>query len=247
MNYRPLQTKLLITIQRPGLWVLSFILMLCAIVLMAGLAFAYGQRVAGYDKAEAISYIEDLEQQIEVLKSQNTESERQTAMLERNNTIDDGASDQLKISLSEAQAEAMELRKELTFYKSIISPGDTKRSLMIQTIQLKPDTTKIGDYQYQIMVSQRGRNDEIARGNIEVTLGGSDAGQIKVFKLSDVSKEAKNPINFGFKYFQKFSGTITLPETFQPEYMRVMVKARSSKIDPIDEQFAWADLTAAGE
>jgi len=246
MNYKPLPTRTLITIQRPGLWLLNFFILLGVIALMIWLAFAYGQRVAGYDKNEAISYIEDLELQIEELKSQNTESQRQAAMLERNSTIDGGASDQLKISLAEAQAEVLELRKELTFYKSIISPGDTKRSLMIQTIQLKPET-KIGEYQYQIMVSQRGRNDDIARGSIEVTVSGTQAGQAKVFQLSEVSSEAKNPINFGFKYFQKFSGTITLPETFKPEYMRVMVKARSSKIDPIDEQFAWADLTAAGE
>ena len=121
MNYRPLQTRILITIQRPGLWILSFFLLLCAIALIAWLAFAYGQRAAGYDKNEAITYINDLEQQIEDLKFQFTESERQTAMLERNSTIDGGASEQLKISLSEAQAESLELKKELTFYKSIIT------------------------------------------------------------------------------------------------------------------------------
>ena len=246
MSYKPLQTRILITIQRPGLWVLSFFLLLGAAALMAWLAFAYGQRVAGYDKTEAISYIEDLEQQIEGLKVENTESQRQAAMLERNSTIDGGASDQLKISLTEAQAESLELKKELTFYKSIISPGDTKRSLMIQTIQLKPGTVN-GTYQYQIMISQRGRNDNFARGNIDVTLGGTDTGQAKVIKLSEVSKEAKKPIRFNLKYFQKFEGVLTLPETFQPEFMRVKVKSKTRKIDPIDEQFAWADLTAAGE
>lgn len=246
MNYRPLQTRILITIQRPALWALSFFLLLCAVALITWLAFAYGQRVAGYDKNEAIAYIEDLEQQIEDLKFQFTESEHQTTMLERNSTIDDGASEQLKISLSEAQAESLELKKELTFYKSIITPGDTKRSLMIQTIHLKSDT-KAGDYQYQIMVSQRGRNDRFARGAIEVTLGGKEAGQTQVIKLSEVSKDTTSPIRFGFKYFQKFNGTITLPGTFQPEFMRVIVKPKSSTIDPVDEQFSWADLTAVGE
>ena len=246
MNYKPLQTRILISIQRPGLWLLNFFFMLCAIAFICWLAFAYGQRVAGYDKTEAISYIEDLEGQVKKLKLETSESQRQTAMLERNSTIDDGASDQLKISLTEAQAESLELRKELTFYKSIISPGDTKRSLIIQTIQLKHDPVN-GTYQYQIMITQRGRNDRFARGSIDVTLGGTEAGQAKVIKLSEVSKETKNPIRFGLKYFQKFNGVITLPVTFQPEFMRVKVKAKSSKIDPIDEQFAWADLTAAGE
>ena len=246
MNYKPLETRILITIQRPGLWVLNFFLMLCAIAFICWLAFAYGQRVAGYDKNEAAAYIEDLELQIADLKLQYTESQRQTAMLERNSTIDGGASEQLKISLSEAQAESLELKKELTFYKSIITPGDTKRSLMIQTIHLK-DGANTGDYQYQIMVSQRGRNDRFARGSIDVVLGGTEAGQAKVIKLSEVSKDAKNPIKFGFKYFQKFGGTITLPAAFQPEFMRVKVKPKSGKIDPIDEQFSWADLTAGGE
>ena len=245
MNYKPLETRILITIQRPGLWFLNFLLMLCVIAFICWLAFAYGQRVAGYDKNEAITYIEDLEQQIADLNLKFTESQRQTAMLERNSTIDGGASDQLKISLAEAQAESLELKKELTFYKSIITPGDTKRSVMIQTIQLKANAT--GGYEYKIMVSQRGRNDRFARGSIDVTLGGSEAGQAKVIKLSEVSKEAKKPIRFGFKYFQKFGGTITLPATFQPEFMRVKVKPKSSKIDPIDEQFSWADLTAVGE
>lgn len=245
MNYSALETRILITIQRPSLWVLSFFCLLAAIALMSWLSFAYGQRVAGYDKSEAASYISDLESQIDNLSSQNTESQRKNAMLERNSTIDDGASEQLKISLSKVQVEALELKKELTFYKSIITPGDGKRSLLIQTIQLKQDA-KTGDYQYKIMVSQRGRNDRFARGSITVTLGGTEAGQTKILKLSEVSAEVKKPIRFGFKYFQKFSGTITLPATFKPEYMRVKVKARSSKIVPIDERFSWADLTAGG-
>lgn len=245
MNYKPVRSRVLITIQRPGLWVLNLLIMLGVIALLLWAAFMYGQRVAGYDKSEAIGYIEGLEQQIVDLRVQNTESQRQAAMLERNSTIDDGASDQLKISLTEAQEEVLELKKELAFYKSIIAPGESKRSLMIQTIQLKTDVN--GDHQYKIMVSQRGRNDNFARGSIDVTIGGSEAGQVKVIKLSDVSKDAKNPIGFSFKYFQKFEGSMTLPATFQPEYMRVKVKPRSSKIDPIDEQFAWADLTAGGE
>lgn len=245
MNYKPVQSRILITIQRPGLWVLNFLIVLCVIASMAWLSFLYGQRVAGYDKAEAVNYIEGLEQQIVDLKMQNTESQRQTAMLERNSTIDDGASDQLKISLTEAQAEVLELKKELAFYKSIIAPGESKRSLMIQTIQLRADVA--GSFQYNIVISQRGRNDNIARGSIEVTIGGTEAGKAKIIQLSDVSTDVKNPITFGFKYFQKFEGNMILPATFKPGYMQVRVKPKSSKIDSIDEQFVWADLTAGGE
>lgn len=245
MNYNPVRSRILISIQRPSLWVLSFLLLLCVVAAMGWLSFKYGQHEAGYDKSGADEYIEALQLQMEDLKVENTESQRQTAMLERNSTIDGGASEQLKISLNEAQTEAVELKKELSFYKSIITPGDTKRSLMIQTIQLKKNAN--GTYQYKIMVSQRGQNDRFARGKIDVLVGGSDTGVAKVLKLSEVSAEVKKSISFGFKYFQNFSGAMTLPATFQPEFMRVKVKPKSRKIDPIDEQFAWADLTAVGE
>jgi hypothetical protein len=245
VNYKPLQSKLLITIHRPALWLLSMAAVASFIALLIWLAFEYGQKVAGYDKGEAMTYIDDLQQQLEDALAQNTESQRQAAMLERNSVIDDGATEQLKKSLSEAQAESLELKKELSFYKSIVSPEAAKRSLAIQTIQLKPDLN--GGYQYKIMVSQRGRNDRFARGGIEVTIEGSQEGQATTLKLKEVSNEIKKPITFGFKYFQNFEGTMTLPVTFRPEFMRVQVKPKSSRIDPVDEKFAWADLTAGGE
>lgn len=245
MNYKPLQSRILITIQRPALWLASMAGIVLLVALLIGLAFEYGQKVAGYDKGEAMTYIDDLQQQLEDIQVQYTETQRQTAMLERNSVIDDGATEQLKKSLNESQAESLELKKELSFYKSIISPEQSKRSLAIQTIQLKPD--KNGGYHYKIMVSQRGRNDRFTRGKIEVVVEGFQDGKAVTLKLSEISSKLKKPLTFGFKYFQNFEGTIILPVTFRPEFVRVQVKPRSSRIDPVDEKFTWADLTAGGE
>lgn len=247
MNYKPLQTRILITVQRPALWLASFAVVLLLIAGLVFLAFEYGQKLAGFDKGEAMSYMDDLQQQLEDEKTKNTESQHQAAMLERNSVIDSDATEQLKKSLNEAQEESLELKKELSFYKSIVAPEQDKRSLAVQTIQLKPDQK--GGYQYKIMVSQRGRNDRFARGVINVTIEGSQDGQATKLKLSDVVNEIKKPLSFGFKYFQNFEGTMVLPVTFQPEFMHVRVKPRSGRIDPVDEKFTWADLTAvaAGE
>mgnify|MGYP001813820589 CR=1 FL=1 len=246
MNYRPIQSRILITVQRPALWVASLGGVLLLIAFLVYLAFEYGQKLAGYDKVEAMTYIYDLQQQLEDEKAKNAETQRQAAMLERNSAIDSDATKQLKKSLNVAQEESLELKKELNFYKSIVAPEQDKRSLAVQTIQLKPDQT--GGYQYKIMVSQRGRNDRFTRGKIVVTIEGSQDGQAKKLKLSDVVNEIKKPLSFGFKYFQNFEGTMVLPATFLPETMRVQVKPNSGRIDPVDEKFSWADLTAvAGE
>ena len=165
-------------------------------------------------------------------------------MIERNSRFDGDASAQLKETLAQAQSEALELKKELSFYKSIVAPEQGSRSLAIQTVQLKKGDD--GGFHYKIMVSQRGRNDQLARGTIDVTIEGVEMGKPVTFKLAEVSKDAKKPMKFGFKYFQNFEGVMSLPEGFQPDFIRVKVKPKTSKIKALDEQFAWSDLTAGG-
>lgn len=244
MTFKPLQTKQIITIQQPMLWLLSFVIIFCIISISLWVSFEYGRKVAGYNSADTDAYISQLQEQLEETQAEIIESNRQATMLERNSRIDDDASGQLKETLAQVQSEALELKKELSFYKSIVSPEQGGRSLAIQTIQLKKNED--GGYSYKIMVSQRGRNDQLARGSIDVSIEGVDKGQPVVLALSDVSTNVKKPMKFGFKYFQNFEGVMTLPVAFQPDSLHVKVKPSTRKIKTVDEQFAWSDLTAGG-
>jgi hypothetical protein len=244
MNTRPILTHTIITIQRPYLWLLSLLAILAVITLSIWFSFEYGRSVAGYDSAGAEAYIEQLQAQLEEAQGEIVETNRQATMLKRNSLIDDDASVQLKETLAQAQNEVLELKKELSFYKSIVAPEQGSRSIAIQTIQLKENGA--GSYSYKIMVSQRGRNDQFARGTIDVTIEGVEKGQPVTLKLAEVSNDTKKPMKFGFKYFQNFEGVIDLPAAFQPDSLRVQVKPSSGKIKSIDEQFAWSDLTAGG-
>lgn len=245
MSIKPIRTQKIITIQRPGLWLLSGVFAVFLMVIMIAGAFEYGRRVAGYDSADADAYIAQLQAQIEESQAEIIELNRKATMLERNSRIDGDASTQLKESLAQAQSEVLALKKELSFYKSIVAPEQGSRSLAIQTIQLKPDAS--GGYAYRIMVSQRGRNDRFARGTIDVSIEGvNNDGQPVTYRLSDVSNDTKKPMKFGFKYFQNFEGVMNLPDGFIPQSLRVKVNPKNSKIKAIDEQFAWSDLTAGG-
>ncbi len=241
---KPLLTRTIITIQRPQLWLLSMVAIIGMILLSLWLSFEYGRNIAGFDSANADDYIGQLQAQLEESQADIVESTRQATMLKRNSRIDDDASVQLKETLAQVQNEALELKKELSFYKSIVAPEQGSRSIAIQTIQLKQDES--GGYHYKIMVSQRGRNDRFARGTIDVTIEGVKKGQPVTLKLADVSNDTKKPMKFGFKYFQNFEGVMELPASFLPDYIRVKVKPATGKIKSIDEQFAWSDLTAGG-
>lgn len=242
MNMKPLQTRYLITIQRPLRWFTGLLVIIALVGAMIWMSYEYGRRMAGFNSSDADQVINSQQVEIETLQSKLAEYQRQTAMLERNSKIEDDTTGQLKKSLTLAQNEALELKKELAFYKSIVAPEQGKPSMVIQTIQLKKDVA--GDYDYKIMVRQQGRNDRFARGTIQVTIEGINQGAKQTLALSDVSDDASKPMNFGLKYFQNFTGKLKLPEGFVAESMRVKLKPSSKTLESVDEKFPWDDLTA---
>ncbi len=245
MSFKLDQSPTVILIRRPLLWLISFVAINCAILLLLWLAFDYGQNLAGFSSAESRAYISELEEKLKESQDKNIESSRQATMLERNSQIDDSASGELKAALVKTQNEVLTLKKELSFYKSIVSPEQGGRSLAIQTIGLKQDDD--GNYHYKLMVSQRGRNDRLVRGMVTIHIEGTnDLGEVQTLALSTVSNDTKIPMKFGFKYFQNFTGVMKLPDGFFADILHVKVKPSTGKIKAINEQFVWSDLTARG-
>ena len=249
MIFKSNQAPTVVFIRRPLLWVISFIAINCAVLLLLWLAFDYGQSLAGFSSTESRAYINELEQKLENSQDEFIATSRQATMLERNSQIVDGASGQLREALVESQNEVLELKKELSFYKSIVSPEQGERSLAIQSIQLTANDA--GGYEYKLMVSQRGKNDRFVRGKIEVSIIGvsiteDNQDEPLVISLAAVSNDTKEPMSFGFKYFQNFTGVMTLPNNFLPDSIRVEVKPSTSKVKAIKEQFVWSDLTSRG-
>jgi hypothetical protein len=62
--------------------------------------------------------------------------------------------------------------------------------------------------------------------------------------LDTVSDDAAKPMNFGFKYFQDFTGKLKLPKGFKAVSMRVKLNPRTKTLEAVDETFPWDDLTA---
>ncbi len=245
MKFKLNQSPAVILIRRPILWIISFVAINCAILFALWLAFDYGQNIAGFASADSRAYIDELEKKLEESQSKNIESSRQATMLERNSQIDDGTVAPLKLALVKTQNEVLDLKKELSFYKSIVAPEQGERNLAIQTVQLTEDDD--GNYHYKIMVSQRGRNDRVARGTVKVRIEGTnDVGEPLTLALSSVSNDTKIPMKFGFKYFQNFTGVMKLPDGFFADILHVEVKPSTGKIKTVNEQFEWSSLIARG-
>ena len=243
----PVHNRLLISIQRPYLWILSFILGIACVIVFVWASFEYGRYAAGFDLASTDEEIAMLQDEIIKLTAQNEDLQRKNAKLIRDHDIEQDAGSQINKELAKAQAQMLEMREELTFYRSIVQPNKSKRKVVIKKIQLVPDGNN--QYKYKLVLIQDGRHDVAVRGNVELSFEGKQSdGQVVRLDLPTVSvNKASKRQRFGFKYFQNFEGSIRIPEGFEPMSIFVRVLPSSSRIPKLDESFPWDVIIAGGE
>jgi len=235
----PAHNQYLISIQRPQLWLLGFAGVLIAIGFMIWGAFVYGQNTAGHDRVAASEQADELDNQIDDLLSQNEELQRQNTRLSRDMGIDRDAGGQVEKELAKAQAQILDMKEELTFYRSIVQPDKTARTVKIKKIGLEPDGSR--QFKYKMSLVQDGRNESPVRGTVEFYLEGSRGGeQVEMLEWPAISVEkVEKQQKFGFKYFQNFEGTIKLPDKFVPSSIHVKVLSATSGVASVEENYPW--------
>lgn len=217
------------------------LVMLLVVLVLAGWAlFEYGRFSAGYDSIEVtqehqvlLSHVKDLDEQIEKLREEK-------AVLERAAQIERKAYDELDTTLKVLQAEILELKEELAFYRGIVSPRQSAEGLHLQRFKLEANGQPRG-YRYKVILTQVLKNDITARGSIQLSIAGRQGGDAKVLGLRDVTDKQVRELEYRFKYFQNLEGDIQLPEGFQPLRVTVSVQPRNSRNDQktIEKTFDW--------
>ena len=243
----PVHNQYLISVQRPKLWILSIIAIIAAIAVIIFSAFEYGRFVAGFDQAETDTEIAFLQAKISELTKAKEDLLREKARLTRGQDIDRDASSQVKKTLAEAQAQILEMKEELTFYRNIVQPRKSKRTVVVKKMVLNEQADN--SYNYKLVLIQDGRNDVAVRGFVELSIEGEQAdGKVVRLDLPTVAtKKVDKRQKFGFKYFQNFEGGIRIPEGFKPLSFYIRVLPKSSRVPKVEEVIAWDDLIAGGE
>jgi Family of unknown function (DUF6776) len=247
MKPLPVHNRHLISIQRPELWIASAVSLVLVLLLIIWLAFDYGRQQAGYNQSETDEYAAKLQQQIEELTKQKNNLHRDNSRLAMGHNIDRDASSQVNKTLADSQAKIVEMKEELLFYRNVMSPNASKRSVEIKKIQLLP--TAEGEFKYKLQLIQNGRHDVAARGVVEISLEGEkpDGQTVRLAMPSITTTKAPKRQKFGFKYFQNFEGGIRIPQEFVPTSMYIRVLPRSSKIPKVDKSFTWNDILNVGD
>jgi len=203
--------------------------------------YEYGRFTAGYDSIDAlkdrstmISFQDELEDQIDDLREEK-------ANLERASQIEKQAYAELNGTLKVLQAELLELKEELAFYRGIVSPRDASAGLHLQQFQLEPNGQTRG-YRAKVVLTQVLKNHRLARGLVRISVEGLVDGHGKTITLKDLTEKRIKELKYRFKYFQNLEEDLTLPESFKPVRATIQViPIQSNNTKMIEKTINWPD------
>ncbi len=220
-------------------WKTRLLIVLGALALLAGgvALFDYGRFMAGYDSAETE---EELIQLLETTNQLNAEIEQlreQKAQLERAAQIERQAYSELDINLKALQAEILELKEELAFYRGIVSPRDASRGLRLQSFTLAQNGAR--SYRYKVVLTQVLKNDRLAKGRVKLYVEGLQGNKPRSLDLHTLSENSVKELSYRFKYFQNLEGDLHIPAGFRPLRASVQILPRGRRQEMIEKTIDW--------
>lgn len=221
---------------------IRFLVLLLGIALLRG-AFELGYIQSEEDIIESKGGRKSLLVQQRVLKKKNVELSKELLHLERKYLLEHESCQLVQLSMNKDQQEIAVLEKELAFYKAIVSPEKGRQSIYLQSLEIEPyqvETTssekKQNQYRYQFTIAQKVKKRTYTKGSIIVDIKGKQNNKpvkLSLFSLIVQPKEKKDSkekgFKFSFKYFQKFSGIMRLPEGMIPHSVDIIVDSKKKK------------------
>lgn len=199
-------------------------------------AFVYGEYRAGFDRQAAgvlKDALADAQEQVDALNDQIT-------ALQRQRTVDQGASQQVQTTLDELQRKQADLQEQVAFYRGIVSPGAGEEGLRVESLRFANDGAP-RLYHYRLVLTQVRTRELKISGSVYMKIYGTQDGKPVTLDARDVSPSGKGPASFAFQYFQSLEGDVLLPQGFAPGH--VEVTAQESGHPAVQQNFDWQGLS----
>lgn len=231
--------NLVVKAHRP--WKSKFVwgLIFLVLVISGWTLFDYGRFQAGYDSRESGVEIESLLKVQEHLEKRIESLREEKAVLERAAQIERKAYNELDRTLKILQAEILEHKEELAFYRGIVSPKDSSSGLYLQNFFLTQNG-ETSSYRYKVVLTQVLKNSRLVNGKVKLAFDGLLNGESKILDLKEVTSKKVRDLNYRFKYFQNVEGVVEFPEGFSLLRVNIQILPRGSQRDMIEKTIEWS-------
>jgi len=228
---------------------MRFLMLLLAVSMLWG-AYELGYIQSEEDIIEAKGGRSSLIVQQKILKKKNSDLSKELLHLERKYLLEQESSQIIKAGMTADQNKIAELEKELAFFKAIVSPAKDKKSIYLQSMEVVPfsrSDKQANQYRYKFIIAQKIKQKSYTKGFITIFIKGKKDNKtvkLSMFSLKDSKneKEAKEKtFKYSFKYFQEFSGIISLPEGMIPQSVDIIMDSKKKKSIIELTDLAWSE------
>ena len=232
--------------QQKGSYLVSFGITAGFFILSLYLAFwvgANGLRIP-FISSSNIPEFADSDEKIKYLEKKVHELEKELAYVKRSAKVELAAVEEVNKAIKEKDLELLELKQELHFYNTLYTANTDNTLIHIKAFDLQKDLVT-GRYVYELVLTGVAKKRE---GNVSGVIGLSVDGEeheiLKRLVFEDASEVTDTSLKFSFKYFQKISGSFSLPEEFKPSLVHVEVRRDKSNKEPIAVTYNWDEVFA---
>ena len=197
--------------------------------------FCKNTMTPGYTRAQ--SDLAQAHSEIVRLQSESESLKAQASRFERGEQVAKEASKALQDALDARQQEVASLRADLSFFQRFAGGGNTAEVLGVQDISLvATDNPRV--FEYSIAIGQNLKSGKVVKGKLRFTVSGISEGKPKRLDMTALLGEgAASAIDYQFKYFQLFNGTIYLPEGFAPGAIKARMVNENG--ESADKEVTW--------
>ena len=234
-------SQLIIKSPQPGKKALLISILTVAVLGAAYSSYYYGHSTAGFDYQQLKLTYEKVQQQLFETDQEVAELRESNAVLKKSADIDKKAYSDVDATLKNLQAEILELKEQVAFYRGIVSPTQNAAGLNITSFRLN----KLADdssFHFKLVLTQVKQNNRMIRGKANIMINGLLNGESKKLDIAQLMGKSKRDLNLRFKYFQTIEGDVVLPEGFVPSQVLVDLKPVGRGQSEISQTYNWMDV-----
>ena len=207
----------------------------CALVLMALLL---GKLWGGQTFAQEMSEKHRLELMVDELSAQVFEQQEELSRIRLSSRVDVAALENSRQEMIALQRSIYKRDEELKLYRELLRDKDQPNGLSVADLRLT--LLDDGRIDYRWVARQKTVKMQILQVLGELWLLGVMDGEPVEIPFQDLDSEIiEFPLRLEFKYFSINRGLLRLPENFEPEQIRIVLRYPWMEKAQFDKKFDW--------
>jgi hypothetical protein len=166
------------------------------------------------------------------------ELERKLADVQLSQVVDGDANESLRQTIKSLRDELSASQDEVLFYRQLMAPSEAQRGLRVEKLELTPGATPT-EVKYHLLLTQVAEKNDWAAGIVTVDVVGTSNNEQVVLPLTEMTQVESYPLPFKFRYFQDFTGTLTIPDGLKPEQVVVLAAMAGKDGKRVQKTFSW--------